>query len=300
MFKSQFLNDKHPVVIMKDVEFENLKSLVEYMYKGEANVPQHMLSAFIKDAESLQIRGLAECASKQFDAEQLNSTPLGNVRPPLHSTPMPKKPKQGSPLGPSGILAARLAKMSGAGGGDQVPPLSMFDFPPEGFPSMLARNPALMAMQQAAAASHHLGQMPKKSRKSAEPRPRLGSPHKEAKKLKLKAVNSAVASTNNNDGDDEEGGLKIDEDADAGKENIESAASKMEEADMADLDHSTGVSDEEEEPSMPGPGGELAEAASKLTKAFYDLSRCAAPGERRGAAAPSNGLRTSHILRKFI
>jgi len=270
MFKSQFLNDKHPVVIMKDVEFENLKSLVEYMYKGEANVPQHMLSAFIKDAESLQIRGLAECASKQFEAEEMGPT---KPRPQQHSTPIPKKAKQCSPLGPQGILAARLAKMSG--GVDQVPPMSMFDFPPEAFPSMLARNPALMAMQHAAAASQHLGggqpPMMKKSRKSAEPRPRLGSPHKEAKKLKLKAVNSAVASTNNNDGDDEEGGLKIDEDADAGKENIESAASKMEEADMADLDHSTGVSDEEEEPSMPGPGGELAEAASKL-KAFYDLS----------------------------
>ena len=73
MFKSQFLNDKHPVVIMKDVEFENLKSLVEYMYKGEANVPQHMLSAFIKDAESLQIRGLAECANKTIETEQLMS-----------------------------------------------------------------------------------------------------------------------------------------------------------------------------------------------------------------------------------
>ena len=41
---------------MKDVDFENLKALVEYMYKGEANVPQHMLQSFIQTAESLQIR----------------------------------------------------------------------------------------------------------------------------------------------------------------------------------------------------------------------------------------------------
>ena len=40
LFRSNLLNDKHPVVFMKDVDFDNLKSLVEYMYKGEANVPQ--------------------------------------------------------------------------------------------------------------------------------------------------------------------------------------------------------------------------------------------------------------------
>jgi hypothetical protein len=33
---------------MKDVDFDNLKALVEYMYKGEANVSQHMLQSFIR------------------------------------------------------------------------------------------------------------------------------------------------------------------------------------------------------------------------------------------------------------
>jgi hypothetical protein len=42
------LNDKHPVIFMKDVDFDNLKALVEYMYKGEANVSQHMLQSFIR------------------------------------------------------------------------------------------------------------------------------------------------------------------------------------------------------------------------------------------------------------
>lgn len=65
----------------------------------------------------------------------------------------------------------------------------------------------------------------------------------------------------------EEGGLKIDEDADPGKENLE-AANKMENDDIAEIDNSNGVSEEEEEPSMPGPGGELAEAASKFNSNF--------------------------------
>ena len=42
------MNNKEPLIVLKDVDFENLKALVEYMYKGEANVPQHMLSSFIR------------------------------------------------------------------------------------------------------------------------------------------------------------------------------------------------------------------------------------------------------------
>ena len=284
MFKSQYLNDKHPVIVIKDMEFDNLKSLVEYMYKGETNVAQPMLPAFIKDAESLQIRGLADFSNKHLEAE--NAGHLGSIgsspsrlpqhsappvlpQGPLNSTPISSKKSKNSNSLAGGILAARLAKMS-----DQVPPpMSMFDFAnPETFPSML-RNPAFMA----AAASAASGQTPsfpppmKKSRKSAEPRPRGGSPTKDAnKKSKLKNSSSLVQNplqTNNNFEDMEEGGLKIDEDADPGKENLE-AANKMENDDIAEIDNSNGVSEEEEEPSMPGPGGELAEAASKFNSNF--------------------------------
>jgi hypothetical protein len=145
MFKSQFLNDKHPVVIMKDVEFENLKSLVEYMYKGEANVPQHMLSAFIKDAESLQIRGLAECANKTIETEQLMSGNSSSSRgpssdrhrdggpgggdhrgggphggphggPPHHSTPINSKKSKHPPSPASSAAAASALSRAGPGG----------------------------------------------------------------------------------------------------------------------------------------------------------------------------------------
>ena len=75
---------------MKDVDFDNLKSLVEYMYKGEANVPQNMLASFIKTAESLQVRGLAECATKQLESEGLNAsnpTTAADLPPAATSTP---------------------------------------------------------------------------------------------------------------------------------------------------------------------------------------------------------------------
>ena len=98
LFRSALLNDKHPVVFMKDVDFDNLKSLVEYMYKGEANVPQNMLASFIKTAESLQVRGLAECATKQLESEGIGAadTPPQPPPPPpaATSTPNPRKEKK--------------------------------------------------------------------------------------------------------------------------------------------------------------------------------------------------------------
>lgn len=56
MLKEPLVGDKLPIFILKDVDIENLRSLIEYMYKGEVYVQQSMFSAFIKAAESLQIR----------------------------------------------------------------------------------------------------------------------------------------------------------------------------------------------------------------------------------------------------
>ena len=296
------------------------------MYKGEANVPQAMLPAFIKDAEELQIRGLAECATKhQFDLDQMtsatSSSPISHSRqqPPLSSsTPILSTSHSGpgghsgghpgghggsgkkngsngstknSVLGPGGILAARLKDMTAQAGGPPIGPL--LDFNPESLPGMIARHPQLF---NAAMSGFNPGSMPggvgpgglpplphvtsnKKSRKSAEPRPRSGlSPTKDPnhpnKKLKLKSSNnlsqnSGSVSTNNNYGDlDDDGGgsLKIDEDRidgsdlGPGKENLENknmdSDRDQDSIAVGDLDNSNGVSEEEEEPSMPGPGGE--------------------------------------------
>ncbi|KAJ1529456.1 hypothetical protein ONE63_006233 [Megalurothrips usitatus] len=52
--------DKHPILILKDVKFEELKSMLDYMYRGEVNVAQDRLNTFLKAAESLQIKGLSD------------------------------------------------------------------------------------------------------------------------------------------------------------------------------------------------------------------------------------------------
>lgn len=51
---------KHPIVIIKDVKWEELKALVEFMYRGEINVAQEQIRPLLKLAEMFQIRGLTD------------------------------------------------------------------------------------------------------------------------------------------------------------------------------------------------------------------------------------------------
>lgn len=53
---------------MRDVEAQHVVALMEFMYAGEVNVAQAHLSAFLKTAESLKIRGLTDTSS-DFDTD---------------------------------------------------------------------------------------------------------------------------------------------------------------------------------------------------------------------------------------
>merc|ERR1719392_73635 len=48
---------KHPIIILKDVPFQHLTAILEFMYAGEVNVAQDQLPAFLKTAEKLKIKG---------------------------------------------------------------------------------------------------------------------------------------------------------------------------------------------------------------------------------------------------
>jgi len=68
---------KHPIVILKDIRYADLKALVEFMYKGEVNVVQEQLPTLLKTAEALKIKGLAEVTGdgKADDKPNASVTP---------------------------------------------------------------------------------------------------------------------------------------------------------------------------------------------------------------------------------
>jgi len=51
---------KHPIIILKDVSYTHLQAILEFMYAGEVNVSQEQLPAFLKTADRLKVKGLAE------------------------------------------------------------------------------------------------------------------------------------------------------------------------------------------------------------------------------------------------
>ncbi|KAF4518412.1 hypothetical protein B566_EDAN002065 [Ephemera danica] len=61
--------EKNPIVILKDVKYDDIKALVEFMYRGEINVEQSHLASLLKTAEELKVKGLAEVSWRAEEAQ---------------------------------------------------------------------------------------------------------------------------------------------------------------------------------------------------------------------------------------
>lgn len=81
-FQSLFFENpcKHPIVILKDIKWTELKAAVEFMYKGEINVCQEQIGPLLKVAESLKIRGLADVSNEHdFAAARDSKSPTSSA-----------------------------------------------------------------------------------------------------------------------------------------------------------------------------------------------------------------------------
>ena len=83
---------QHPVLVLKDVQFLELQSILEFVYLGEVNVEQDRLEGFLKTAELLRIKGLTDgLGDKKSSAAPSNVKPVFR-REQSSVSPVPKLP----------------------------------------------------------------------------------------------------------------------------------------------------------------------------------------------------------------
>ncbi|XP_071517891.1 uncharacterized protein [Panulirus ornatus] len=128
---------QHPVIVLRDTSFLELKSLLSFIYHGEVNVSQERLGLLLKTAEALRIKGLAQ-DKRTSDSEQFGS----------HTSSPEKEPEEGLDRGERrgggpGSPALSLA-FSGVGGSVLAPvnPLVPLEPPSHKPPHLLHSPPA--------------------------------------------------------------------------------------------------------------------------------------------------------------
>lgn len=62
---------EHPIVILRDIRAEDVENLLRFMYNGEVHIGHEQLNDFLKTAQLLQVRGLAD-----VNGPQPKSTPI--------------------------------------------------------------------------------------------------------------------------------------------------------------------------------------------------------------------------------
>lgn len=80
--------DKHPIIILKDVKYAELRAMMDYMYRGEVNISQDQLGALLKAAESLQIKGLSDNKPSRPPSRPAHSATTVQPRAPSPQPPV--------------------------------------------------------------------------------------------------------------------------------------------------------------------------------------------------------------------
>ena len=78
-FKSIFdkltSSNQYPIVILREISFEDLKIIVEFIYRGEVTVPHEQLDSVLKNAQWLKVKGINENSKERLcndSGEEMN------------------------------------------------------------------------------------------------------------------------------------------------------------------------------------------------------------------------------------
>ena len=84
----------HPLIYMRGLKSDDLLSIVDFLYCGEANVYQENLDSFLVIAEELQLKGLMgkSVQGEKVEEESLKTTPPKKVKPVHKKEPSAWKP----------------------------------------------------------------------------------------------------------------------------------------------------------------------------------------------------------------
>merc|ERR1712240_677696 len=90
---------QHPLLYLKGVKYQELLSVLNFMYMGEVNVAQEELNSFLAVAEELRVKGLTQNSesSKQQQQQQQREPPQRSEVPP----PKRMRPAAQAPAAPS-------------------------------------------------------------------------------------------------------------------------------------------------------------------------------------------------------
>ncbi|KAK8787548.1 hypothetical protein V5799_022674 [Amblyomma americanum] len=128
-FQALFVENpcEHPIVILPAMRYIDLKAIVEFMYRGEVNVPLDQIAALLKTAETLKVKGLAECTNENKNGGLVTSVdgaadagPVGTPR--AESAPLSKRKGSRGPSSRASNVAvsSSTAVPSGARHGSSV------------------------------------------------------------------------------------------------------------------------------------------------------------------------------------
>lgn len=101
---------QHPIIIMKEVKWPELKAVVEYMYRGEINVGRDQIEPLLRVANMLKIRGLTDVDQYLSAAAAPDEIELVAPGKDTRKSPKSESHTKGDPIDPE-VYAKRIREL---------------------------------------------------------------------------------------------------------------------------------------------------------------------------------------------